>query len=100
MGEPATPSAADREDTRRNAAAIVEAVRVDDPMPLPDDLKLMSHAEAVEITAFRLAQEVLTLIAEKEHALSVLDDALDRTRVRALWSGEIATLRERGRKMP
>lgn len=57
MGEPATPTPAERDSTLELARAIVESVRCDEPMPAmfhkPEDL------DVVRTVAFRLAQDLV-----------------------------------------
>ena len=68
MGEPAEPTEAEREKRRQLAAAIVEAVRCDEDLPLPVDFdaRVGTVREQVEQLAFDLAQEITILVAERE----------------------------------
>lgn len=73
MGEPAQPTEAERRETRELAARIVESVRADEPMPLPEDVEdaiVVSLDErmtaAVKDLYFRLAQEIELLRAERD----------------------------------
>lgn len=70
MGEPALPTPADRKATHELARAIVEAVRNDEPMPLPFQFgvevkegegTLLIHPcrDDVEDLVFQLAQEIV-----------------------------------------
>jgi hypothetical protein len=77
MGETATPSETERVATRKLAAAIVEAVRDDDSMPL--DLQVVSvhgageHFRRVDVEnlVFALAQEITQLRDEREALVNV-----------------------------
>jgi 5'-deoxynucleotidase YfbR-like HD superfamily hydrolase len=71
MGDPATPTPAERTVVRELAAKIVESVRNDEPMPLdvqhwtsqiPDHI-----ANALETRIFMLAQEIQLLRADVEY---------------------------------
>jgi hypothetical protein len=67
MGEPATPTEAERLATRALAASIVEAVRNDEEWPTHHHLRtsidgLRAYFEEV---VFALAQEVTLLLEEK-----------------------------------
>lgn len=72
MGEPATPTPAERTERQQLAAAIVESVRNDEKMPLPG-LKaiaiqykgLFFDAVEVENFVFTLAQEITILVQEE-----------------------------------
>lgn len=66
MGEPATPTPADRAATRELAAKIVESVRNDERMPLPGAKSIPLTTQAALL---QLAQEIALLLADgKVHA--------------------------------
>lgn len=68
MGEPATRTPAERVETRKLAAEIVESVRADAKMPLPlvEPSHLMFSRSDVEELVFQLADEVTRLQNELE----------------------------------
>lgn len=66
MGEPATPTQADRAGTRRFAHAIVDAVRNDEAMTFGDkDRALFQLAQEVELLEHDLRDDVLTCLVPK-----------------------------------
>ena len=80
MGEPATPTAKERAETRELAAKIVEAVRNDEVIPLPIDpwnLAEMrpSTRREFEALVFQLAQEIELLRAEINELADLADEA-------------------------
>jgi hypothetical protein len=82
MGEPAMPTPADRQGTRRWAAAIVDSVRNDEEMdlPIPDD-----SPTAFENFIFVLAQEITLLQAERdsgEHLIQKLGEHIAELRAK------------------
>jgi len=77
MGEPATPTPADRLATRKLAADIVQSVIEDGPMPLGMQYyNIRDHGLCVKQNdaarlAFQLAQEVTLLRADLDEALQI-----------------------------
>lgn len=82
MGEPATPTPADRAETRDISYAIVESVRNDVVMPLPADVDSVCRSLgmsdermfAVENFIFRLAQEITLLVEERKAFAESFED--------------------------
>ena len=73
MGEPASPTPAERAERQANARAIVESVRADEKMPLPG-LKAIAiqhkglYFDCVDVEefVFKLAQEITILLDERD----------------------------------
>jgi hypothetical protein len=82
MGEPATPTPADRKDTRTKATKILESVRNDEVMPLPIDLDdhiaVGYHREDVELLAFNQAQEIVLLRVDLAEACRLAREGFSR----------------------